>query len=130
MGVCTRTTPSASFSINIRWDHLEPEINQSNSRAAIIALKYTHAKPYFAESKPILLNHPKLLGRPANHSGYFYAEGGANFSTGKPWLGRARLRLRGGCPCGGSGPPRQIRCPRLRPGLSLPGSRPSTSHLT
>src|SRR5947209_13522075 len=47
IGVCTRTTPPASFSINIPGPAWEPEIGQSNSRAAIIALWTVHWKPYF-----------------------------------------------------------------------------------
>src|SRR5207302_10964568 len=47
IGVCTRTTPAASFSINITWTYLGPEIGQSNSRAAIMHYHTMHCKALF-----------------------------------------------------------------------------------
>src|SRR5207302_8738495 len=55
IGVCTRTTPAASFSINITWTYLGPEIGQSNSRAAIMHYHTCIAKPYFKEFTDYLI---------------------------------------------------------------------------
>src|ERR1700719_2177498 len=127
MGVCTCTTPDASFSINIPGPTLEPEIGQSNYWAAIIAGARCNGKPFFSGLTNILMEPQLSLYSPV-HDWEILLRMHPEMGLPQPSAHRrVRWRLREGCPCDGSGPPPQIRVLLPPREQSSPGNRPSTS---
>src|ERR1700692_3947699 len=120
MGVCTCTTPAASFSINIPGPTLKPEIGQSNYWAAIIAGARCNGKPFFQRITEYFNGTSARF--PLASSGLEYFARKCVLKRALAWpavapIDEVKQRLRGGCPCGGSGPPPQIRVRLLPPEL-------------